>query len=86
MKIDTEKYILDYIKHNPGASVLSAELNDLFQRCEGIKNPLTFQNRLSRYLAKLYKEGKINRKKVAPGINGEGHVKWVYAYDLFLDE
>ena len=71
--------IISFIKENPGSSVKTSALNDIFQNATK-GSVINVDRRLSRRLAYLHKKGKINRKKVSIGPGHDG-TRWVYAYD-----
>ena len=71
--------VINYVRLHQCASVKSSDLVSNFHKLAG-GNPMTVEARLSRCLARMFKNGLLNRKRVqiAPGFDG---TRWVYGYD-----
>jgi hypothetical protein len=79
MSVEVEQVVINYVANNPGTSVKDVVLVDVFHAAAG-GNAITVEQRLSRTLAQLYKDGKLSRKRVSLGPGYDG-TKWVYTYN-----
>ena len=80
MSVEIERVVINHVSKNPGSSIKTIALVDVFHKAAG-GNVMTVEKRLSRLMASLYREGRLNRKKVPLGIGHDG-TPWVYGYDV----
>lgn len=80
MSVEIERVVMNHVANNPGASVKSVALVEEFHAFAG-GNVMTVEQRLSRTLARLYRAGKLDRKKFSLGPGYDG-TRWVYGYNV----
>lgn len=81
MTTELNALVINHATQKPGTSVLDVELIDKFHIAAG-GSAFTVERRLSRLMAKLYREKKLNRRRISPGPGNDG-TRWVYAYDRY---